>query len=42
MKQGPRLHVIKGTSLVSIGLRRDGDPTEPIKALMKKALATLK
>jgi hypothetical protein len=42
MGQGPRLHVIKGTWLVSIGLRRDGDPTEPIKALLEKALAKLK
>jgi hypothetical protein len=36
------LHVIKGTVFLSIELRRSGDPTEPIKALMKKALAKLK
>ena len=36
------LHVFKGTAFVSIELRRSGDPTEPIKALMKKALAKLK
>jgi hypothetical protein len=36
------LHVIKGTAFLSIELRRSGDPTEPIKALMKKALAKLK
>jgi hypothetical protein len=36
------LHVIKGTAFISIALRRSGDPTEPIKALMKKALAKLK
>ena len=36
------LHVIKGSAFVSIELRRSGDPTEPIKALMKKALAKLK
>ena len=36
------LHVIKGAAFVSIQIRRSGDPTEPIKALMKKALATLK
>jgi hypothetical protein len=36
------LHVIKGRAFVSIELRRSGDPTEPIKALMKKALTKLK
>jgi len=36
------LHVIKGTAFISIELRRGGNPTEPIKALMKKALAKLK
>ena len=32
----------KGAAFVSIRLRRGGNPTEPIKALMKKALAKLK
>ena len=36
------LHVIKGSAFVSIELRRSGNPTEPIKAVMKKALAKLK
>jgi hypothetical protein len=36
------LHVIKGSALLSIELRRSGDSTEPIKAAMKKALAKLK
>ena len=36
------LHVMTGTAFVSIELRRSGDPTGPIKALMKKALARLK
>ena len=36
------LNVIKGTALVSIELRRSGNPTEPIKAAMKNALARLK
>jgi hypothetical protein len=36
------LHVIKGTAFLSIELRRSGNPTEPIKALMKKAVAKLK
>ncbi len=36
------LHVIKGATFVSVALRRSGDPTEPIKALMKKALPKLK
>ena len=36
------LHVIQGAAFVSIELRRGGDPTEPIKAVMKKALAKLK
>ena len=36
------LNVIKGAAVVSIELRRSGNPTEPIKALMKKALAKFK
>lgn len=36
------LHVIKGTAFVSIELRRSGNPTEPIKTVMKSALAKLK
>jgi hypothetical protein len=36
------LHVIKGTVFLSIQLRRGGNPTEPIKSLMKKALGKLK
>ena len=36
------LHAIKGTAFVSIKLQRSGNPTEPIKAVMKKALAKLK
>jgi hypothetical protein len=36
------LHVIKGTAFLSIELRRSGNPTEAIKAVMKKALARLK
>ncbi len=36
------LHAIKGSAFVSIELRRSGNPTEPIKALMKKALERLK
>jgi hypothetical protein len=36
------LHVIKGSVFLSIELHRSGDPTEPIKALMKKAVAKLK
>ena len=36
------LHVIKGAAFLSIQLRRKGDPTEPIKTLMKKALGNLK
>jgi hypothetical protein len=35
------LHVIQGTALVSIELRRSGNPTEPIKAMMRKSLAKL-
>ena len=35
------LHVIKGTAFLSIELRRSGNPTEPIKELMKKVLAKL-
>jgi len=36
------LHVIKGTVFLSIELRRSGNPTEPIIAVMKKALDRLK
>jgi len=36
------LHVIKGSAFLSIELQRSGDPTEPIKALMKQALARFK
>jgi hypothetical protein len=36
------LHVIKGNAFLSIELRRSGNPTEPIKAVMRKALARLK
>ncbi len=36
------LHVIKGTAFLSIELRRSSDPTEPIKAVMKKAVDRLK
>jgi hypothetical protein len=36
------LHVIKGSAFLSIELQRSGDPTEPIKAVMKKALGRLK
>jgi len=36
------LHVIQGTAFLSIELRRSGDPTEPIKAVMKRALDRLK
>ena len=36
------LHVIKGTAFLSVELRRSGNPTEPIKAVMKKALGRLK
>jgi hypothetical protein len=36
------LHVIKGTAFVSIELRRSGNPTEPIKVVMKKAVGRLK
>ena len=36
------LHVIKGTAFLSFELRRSGNPTEPIKAVMKKALGKLK
>jgi hypothetical protein len=36
------LHVMKGNAFLSIELRRSGNPTEPIKAVMKKALAKLK
>lgn len=35
------LNVIKGSVLVSIELKRSGNPTEPIKAVMKKALTKL-
>jgi hypothetical protein len=36
------LHVIKGTAFISLELRRSGNPTEPIKATMKKVLDKLK
>ena len=36
------LNVIKGTAVLSVELRRSGNPTEPIKAVMKSALAKLK
>ena len=36
------LHVFKGTAFLSIELRRSGNPTEPIKAVMKQALGRLK
>ena len=36
------LHVIKGTAFLSFEINRSGNPTEPIKAVMKKALAKLK
>jgi hypothetical protein len=36
------LHVMKGDAFVSIELRRSGDPTEPIKTVMKQAIAKLK
>jgi hypothetical protein len=35
------LHVLKGTSFFSIELRRSGDPTEPIKAIARKAYERL-
>ena len=35
------LHAMKGSAFISIELRRSGDPTEPIKAAMKQALAKL-
>lgn len=36
------LHVFKGSAYLSVELTRSGNPTEPIKAVMKKALARLK
>jgi hypothetical protein len=36
------LHVIKGAAFLSVELTRSGNPTEPIKAVMKKALDRLK
>jgi len=36
------LHAIKGSAFISIELRRNGDPTEPIKAAMTQALSHLK
>jgi len=36
------LHVIKGSAFLSIELQRSGDPTVPIKAMMKQALTRLK
>jgi len=35
------LQVLKGKTLISIELRRNGDPTEAIKGAMKKALGRL-
>lgn len=36
------LHAFKGTTFLSLQLRRNGDTTEVIKGVMKKALARLK
>ena len=36
------LHVIKGTAFLSVELSRGGNPTEPMIAVMKKAVAKLK
>ncbi len=36
------LHVIKGNVFLSVQLQRGGNPTEPMIAVMKKALAKLK
>ncbi|HEU5219578.1 MAG TPA: hypothetical protein VFU23_13040 [Gemmatimonadales bacterium] len=36
------LHVITGAAFLSVQLRRSGNPTEPIIAVMKKALSRLK
>lgn len=36
------LHVIKGNAFISVELRRSGNPTEPMIAVMKKALTKLK
>lgn len=36
------LHAFKGSVFLSVEMNRSGNPTEPIKALMKKALARLK
>jgi hypothetical protein len=36
------LHAIKGGAFLSVELNRSGNPTEPIIAVMKKALAKLK
>jgi hypothetical protein len=36
------LHVMRGTTLISIEMRRSGDPTEAIKGVMKKALDRLR
>jgi hypothetical protein len=36
------LQVIKGSTFLSVQLRRSGNPTEPIIAVMKQALARLK
>jgi hypothetical protein len=35
------LHVIKGTAFLSMEIARSGDPTEPLKAAMKKAVERL-
>jgi hypothetical protein len=36
------LHAIKGTAFISIQLKKNGDPTEAIKGVMKAALARLR
>jgi hypothetical protein len=35
------LHVIKRNAFLSLELRRSGNPTEPLKAVMENALAKL-
>ena len=41
-KRHEELQVLKGTTFVSIELRKSGDPTEAIKAAMKKVFDRLK
>ena len=36
------LHAFKGTAFLSVELKRSGDPTEAIKAVMKKAVDRVK